>query len=198
MEVLSVDFAKHLSSSSSRSQQELAIKIKQTHNLTIFLQNGSEVLLKEYITCQGPPFGTPGFSLPIKPFPGLPLPSLSSEARLDLSDVERLQEDLLAFSSLPTFLATVRRQQALLNPTAMDLHQLLDTSHKQCLGLANNLQSIMACMDIVSGPAVPAEPPEEGSSFTMKTVGYQICQLYQVWANQSQEDLALLVAKHPV
>ncbi|XP_066487211.1 cardiotrophin-1 [Tiliqua scincoides] len=198
MEVLPVDFAKRLSSSSSRSQQELAIKIKKTHNLTIVLQNGSKRLLKEYITCQGPPFGTPSFSASITPFPGLPLPSLSAKARLDLSDAERLQEDALAFSNLPAFLTTVLRQQTLLNPTATDLHQQLDTSQMQCLGLANNLKSIMASMGIMPGPAVPAEPPEEGSTFAMKTVGYQICQLYQVWASQSQEDLALLVAKYPV
>lgn len=53
-------------------------------------------------------------------------------------------------------------------------------------------------MGVMPGAAVPAEPPEEENIFVMKTVGYQICQLYQLWAKQCQEDLALLVAKYPV
>ncbi|KAH0626330.1 hypothetical protein JD844_001256 [Phrynosoma platyrhinos] len=192
-----VDLPKRLSSSSSRSQQEIALKIKQTHKLTIRMQDGSEQLLSDYVCFQNEPFGDPDFSPPVKSFPGLPLPILSATAWLDLSDAERLQQNVGAFSSLPEYLAAVKRQQVELNPKATELHCQLENSGLHCLGLVNNLKSIMASMGIVPGPVTPAEPPGIEAAFVMKLTGYSICYLYRDWAKRCQKDMALLAAKYP-
>ncbi|XP_061446461.1 cardiotrophin-1-like [Rhineura floridana] len=197
MEVLSVDLSNLLSSSSSRSQQEIAFKIKKAHNQTVHMQDHSEQLLRDYVFLQGAPFGSADFNPSIQPFPGLPLPSLSAKAWLDLSDAERLQQNNTAFSNLPEFLAAVKRQQDELNPTADDLHHQLKTSGLECLGLSNNLNSIMVSMGIVPGPAMPAEPPGLESAFFMKLTGYRVCHLYRDWVNRCHKDLTLLATKYP-
>ncbi|XP_053114711.1 cardiotrophin-1-like isoform X2 [Hemicordylus capensis] len=200
MEVLSVDFSKcrSSSSSSSRSQQDLAAKIDQTHKLTIHIQNSSESLLREYVALQGHPFEDPSFNYPITGFPGLPQPFPGSpNTWLKPGDPGRLQEDAMVFSNLPVFLATVKRQQAELNPSAKELQHHLENASLQCLGLASNLKSVMASLGIVPGPAVPPEPPEEDNGFYVKLVGCQICSLFKIWASRSREDLAHLAKKYP-
>ncbi|XP_042328843.1 cardiotrophin-1-like isoform X2 [Sceloporus undulatus] len=194
-----VDLPKRLSSSSSssRSQPEIALKIKKTHNMTIHMQDGSEQLLSDYVRYQDNPFGDPDFNPPVKPFPGLPLPTLSPTAWLDLSDAERLQQNVGAFSSLPEYLAAVKHQQIKMNLEATELHHQLDTSGLQCLGLVNNLKAIMASMGIVPGPVTPAEPPGIEAIFVMKLTGYSICCLYRDWVKRCQKDMALLAAKYP-
>ncbi|XP_062994511.1 cardiotrophin-1 isoform X2 [Elgaria multicarinata webbii] len=198
MEVLSVDLPKRLSSSSSWSQQEIALKIQQTHKLTIHMQDGSQQLLTDYAFHQGKPFGDPSFNPAIQSFEGLPRPPISTQAWLDLSDAERLQQNATVFSNFPEFLTLVRRQQANLNPQAVELLRQLDSASAQCFGLVSNLQSIMASLGIAPGPAMPTKLPATGSAFLMKLTGYSICRLYQGWTNCCQKAMALLVTKYPV
>ncbi|XP_062840551.1 cardiotrophin-1 [Anolis carolinensis] len=197
MEVLPVDVPKNLSSSSSRSHQEIALRIEKARNMTLYMQEGSEQLLSNYAFHQEEPFGEPDFNPSPQPFPGLPLPTLSTVAWLDLSDPERLQQNFGAFSNLPEYLAAVKRQQTDLNPEASELHRLLDTSSVQCLGLTNNLKAVMAPLGILPGPVIPAEPPGMEDAFIMKFTGYLICHLYRDWVKRCQKDMALLAAKYP-
>nr|XP_056720720.1 cardiotrophin-1 [Euleptes europaea] len=195
MEVLPVDLPKLRSS--SHSQQEIAERVNQAHLLSVSLQRGSEQLLAEYVCRQGRPFGSADFP-PAPAFPGLPSPSLSPEAWKHLSDAERLQQNVTAFSNLPEFLSAVKRQQKTLNPDASDLHRRLETVGWQCRGLANNLKSIMAALHLAPAPAPPVEPPNPDSSFAQKLFGYYLCQLCRDWASRSEEDLTLLAAKYPL
>ncbi|XP_028560023.2 cardiotrophin-1 isoform X2 [Podarcis muralis] len=199
MEVLSVDLPSHLSSSPpSHSQQEIALGIKNAYNLAINMQEGAKQLLADYTSIQGEPFTNAGFNPPVEPFPGLPSPSLPPSAWLDLSDAERLQQNVTAFSNLPVFLSAVKSQQEEMNSNASDLHHQLTLSRLQCLGLSNHLASIMASMGLVPAPATPAEPPGLGSSFFMKFSGYRICHLYQDWVLRCIKDLSLLADRYPV
>ncbi|XP_034992445.2 cardiotrophin-1-like [Zootoca vivipara] len=197
MEVLSVP--SHLSSSPpSRSQQEIALGIKNAHNLAINMQAGAKQLLADYMSIQDEPFTNASFNPPIEPFPGLPSPSLPASAWLDLSDAERLQQNAMAFSNLPEFLSAVKSQQEEINPDACDLHHQLTFSGLQCLGLSNHLASIMASMGLVPAPGTPAEPPGFGGSFFMKFSGYRVCRLYRDWVLRCEKDLALLAGRYPV
>nr|XP_028560022.1 cardiotrophin-2-like isoform X1 [Podarcis muralis] len=216
MEVLSVDLPSHLSSSPpSHSQQEIALGIKNAYNLAINMQDGAKQLLADYVSpqnlremniflearktsIQGEPFTNAGFNPPVEPFPGLPSPSLPPSAWLDLSDAERLQQNVTAFSNLPVFLSAVKSQQEEMNSNASDLHHQLTLSRLQCLGLSNHLASIMASMGLVPAPATPAEPPGLGSSFFMKFSGYRVCHLYRDWVLRCVKDLSLLADRYPV
>lgn len=129
-------------------------------------------------------------------FSGLPSPSLPPEAWKDLSDAERLQQNVTAFSNLPEFLLAVKRQQEMLNPLASELHCQIEMAILQCRGLASNLKSIMTAMDLVPEPALPVEPPNPVETFPKKLVGYYVCQLHRDWANRSEEDLAILATKY--
>ncbi|XP_060636138.2 cardiotrophin-1 isoform X1 [Anolis sagrei] len=209
MEVLPVDVPKNLSSSSSRSHQEIVLKIEKTRNMTLYMQEGSEQLLSNYVSLQSvrnslteafhqeEPFGDPDFNPSPQPFPGLPLPTLSTTSWLDLSDPERLQQNFGAFSNLPEYLTAVKLQQVDLNPEASELHDLLETSSVHCLGLANNLKAVMASLGILPGPVTPAEPPGMEDTFIMKFTGYLICHLYRDWVKRCHKDMALLAAKYP-
>nr|XP_060636139.1 cardiotrophin-1 isoform X2 [Anolis sagrei ordinatus] len=197
MEVLPVDVPKNLSSSSSRSHQEIVHKIEKTRNMTLYMQEGSEQLLSNYAFHQEEPFGDPDFNPSPQPFPGLPLPTLSTKVWLDLSDPERLQQNFGAFSNLPEYLTTVKLQQVDLNPEASELHDLLETSSVHCLGLANNLKAVMDSLGILPGPVTPAEPPGMEDTFIKKFTGYLICHLYRDWVKRCHKDMALLAAKYP-
>ncbi|XP_054848252.1 cardiotrophin-1 [Eublepharis macularius] len=197
MEVLPVDLP-NLRTSSSHSQQGIASRISQAHHLSVSMQRGSEQLLTEYVLRQGIPFGNADFNPHVPDFPGLPSPALSQEAWKDLSDAERLQQDVMAFSNLPAFLSAVKRQQEMLNSLASELHRQLETAGMQCRGMASNLKSIMTAMGLMPEPAVPVEPPNPVENFSKKLVGYYVCQLYREWANRSEEDLALLATKYPL
>ncbi|XP_044278492.1 cardiotrophin-1 isoform X2 [Varanus komodoensis] len=192
------DLPKCLSSSSSRCQQDVAAKIEQTHNLTILVHEGSEKLLTTYVRYQGEPFGSADFNPPIQSFEGLPLPPPSTAVWQDLSDAERLQRNATVFSNFPEFLTAAKNQQAGLSPAAKELHHQFDRASVQCLGLASNLQSIMASLDIPPGPAMPVQVPKTDSAFLMKLTGYSICRLYEGWASSCQSDMAALAAKYPV
>ncbi|KAJ7314145.1 hypothetical protein JRQ81_006084 [Phrynocephalus forsythii] len=198
MEVLSVDLSKRLSSSASQPQQEIALKIQATHNLTILMQDGSEQLLSVYVFHQEEPFGDPGFNPPLVSFPGLPLPTLTPADWLDLSDAERLQSNASAFSNLPDYLAAVRRQQTELSPQAKELMRQLEIARVHCLGLASNLKIVMNLMGVELGPVTPAEPPGLESAFRMKLFGYRICRLYREWVNRCEKDMALLATRYPI
>ncbi|XP_015284013.1 PREDICTED: cardiotrophin-1-like, partial [Gekko japonicus] len=104
------------------------------------------------VSLQGRPFGDADFNPRIPTFPGLPSPSLPHEAWKDLSDAERLQQNVTAFSNLPEFLSAVKRQQEMLNPLAPELHYQLETAGRQCRGLASNLKSVMTAMDLAPEP----------------------------------------------
>ncbi|XP_070586109.1 cardiotrophin-1-like [Erythrolamprus reginae] len=194
MEVLSVD----LPVSSEFSRTEIAIEIERTHNLTLNMQFHSGQLLSSYVRHQGLPFDDPGFNTTIQPFAGLPLPTLSTTDWLDLTDKERLQQNTSAFSNLPVYLASVKCQQMDLNPLEEELHRQFDTSRQRCLGLENNLKSIMSSLGIAPGPVVSTEPLDHDNSFLMKLTGYYICHLFQDWVNRCEKDLALLMNKYPV
>uniref|UniRef100_A0A8C6Y8B4 Cardiotrophin 1 n=1 Tax=Naja naja TaxID=35670 RepID=A0A8C6Y8B4_NAJNA len=146
---------------------------------------------------QGIPFGEPDFNPPIQPLPGLPLPTLSTSDWLGLTDKERLQQNACAFSNLPVYLAIVKCQQMDLNPLEDELHRQLDSSRLHCLGLENNLKSIMSSLGIMPGPVVSAQPVEPDNSFLMKLTGYYICHLFQDWVNRCEKDIALLTKKYP-
>ncbi|XP_026576916.1 cardiotrophin-1 [Pseudonaja textilis] len=196
MEVLPVDLP--MCSGCSRTQQEIAIEIERTHNLTLSMQISSGKLLSNYVHHQGIPFGEPDFNPPIQPFPGLPLPTLSTSDWLGLTDKERLQQNTCAFSNLPVYLASVKCQQMDLNPLEDELHRQFDSSRLHCLGLENNLKSIMSSLGIVPGPVVSAQPLEPDNTFFMKLTGYYICHLFQDWVNRCEKDIALLTKKYPV
>ncbi|XP_060111837.1 cardiotrophin-1 [Heteronotia binoei] len=197
MEVLPVDLPKLLSSS-SHSQQEIASRISQAHHLSVSMKRGSEQLLAKYVHFQGRPFGDADFNPPYPAFPGLPSPSLPHETWKDLSDAERLQQNVTAFSNLPEFLSAVKRQQESVNPHASELHRQLETAGLKCRGLASNLKSVMTAMGLAPAPAPPAEPPNPVDIFPKKLIGYYVCQLYRDWANRSEDDLALLATKYPL
>ncbi|KAM6449443.1 cardiotrophin-1 isoform 1-T1 [Liasis olivaceus] len=196
MEVLSVDLP--ACSGCSRSRQEIALEIERTHNLTLNMQVSSGQLLSNYVLLQGKPFGDPDFNPTIQPFPGLPLPALSMADWLGLTDSQRLQQNTLAFSNLPVYLASVKRQQMELNSPETELHRQLESSHLHCLGLENNLKSIMSSLGIVPGPAVSAKPSESDNGFIMKLTGYYICHLFRDWVNRCEKDMVLLAKKYPV
>ncbi|XP_063157513.1 cardiotrophin-1 [Candoia aspera] len=196
MEVLSVDLL--MCSGCSRSQQEIALEIERTHNLTLNMQVSSGQLLSNYLLLQGKPFGDPDFNPTIQPFPGLPLPALSTPGWLGLPDAERLRQNTSAFSNLPVYLANVKRQQMELNSSQAELHRQLESSCLHCLGLENNLKSIMSSLGIVPGPSVSAKPPETDNSFIMKLTGYYLCHLFRDWVNRCEKDLVLLAKKYPV
>ncbi|KAL8176514.1 UNVERIFIED_CONTAM: hypothetical protein K2H54_035882 [Gekko kuhli] len=162
------------------------------------MKRGSEQLLAKYVSLQGRPFGDADFNPPIPAFPGLPSPSLPHEAWKDLSDAERLQQNVTAFSNLPEFLSAVKRQQEAVNPLALELHRQLETAGRQCRGQVGNLKSVMNAMDLAPEPAPPADPPNPVDGFHKKLFGYFVCQLYRDWANRSEEDLALLATKYPL
>ncbi|XP_077170868.1 cardiotrophin-1 isoform X2 [Paroedura picta] len=162
------------------------------------MQRGSEQLFAKYVHQQGRPFEDDDFKPPVPVFPGLPSPARAPEAWKDLSDAERLQQNVTAFSSLPEFLQAVKRQQETLNPLASELQRQIETASLQCRGLSGNLKAVMAAMDLVPEPALPVEPPNPVDTFAKKLVGYYVCQLYQDWANRSEEDLVLLAAKYPL
>ncbi|KAK9397664.1 cardiotrophin-1-like [Crotalus adamanteus] len=196
MEVLSVDLP--MSSGCSRTQQEIAVEIERTHNLALSMQFSSGQLLSSYVHHQGMPFGDPDFNPPIQPFPGVPLPTLSTTDWLGLTDQERLQQNASAFSNLPVYLDSVKCQQMDLNPLETELHRQFESSSLRCLGLENNLKSIMSSLDIAPGPAVSAQPLESDNSFLMKLTGYYICHLFRDWVNRCEKDIALLTKKYPV
>ncbi|XP_034275736.1 cardiotrophin-1 [Pantherophis guttatus] len=196
MEVLSVDLP--MCSEARSTQQEIALEIERTHNLTLSMQFSSGQLLSNYVHHQGVPFGDPDFNPTIQPFPGLPLPTLSTTEWLGLTDKERLQQNASAFSNLQVYLASVKCQQMDLNPLEDELHRKLDSSRLHCLGLENNLKSIMSSLGIVPGPVVPAEPLESDNAFLMKLTGYYVCHLFQDWVNRCEKDIALLTKKYPV
>ncbi|XP_033026595.1 cardiotrophin-1-like [Lacerta agilis] len=199
MEVLSVDLPSHLSSSPpSRSQQEIALRIKTAYNMAINMKAGAKQLLADYTSIQDEPFTNAGFNPPVEPFPGLPSPSLLASAWQDLSDAERLQQNATAFSNLPEFLSAAKSQQEEMNPDACDLHHQFTKSRLQCLGLSDHLESIAASMGLVLAPAMPAEPPGLGGSFFMKISGYRVCRLYRDWVLRCEKDLALLADRYPV
>uniref|UniRef100_A0ACB8EW58 Uncharacterized protein n=1 Tax=Sphaerodactylus townsendi TaxID=933632 RepID=A0ACB8EW58_9SAUR len=129
---------------------------------------------------------------------GLPFPSLSQEAWKNLSDAERLQQNVTAFSSLPEFLSAVKRQQETMNALAAKLHFQLETMGRQCRGMANNLKSIMTALGLAPEPAPPAELPNPADGFAKKLIGYYVCQLCRDWASRSEADLAFLAGKYPL
>lgn len=182
----------------SHSQQEIALEIERTHNLTRNMQVSSGQLLSNYLLHQGKPFGDPDFNPTIQPFPGLPLPALSTPDWLGLTDAARLQQNASAFANLPVYLANVKRQQMELNSPEVELHRQLESSCLHCLGLENNLKSIMSSLGIVPGPSVSAKPPDSGNSFIMKLTGYHICHLFRDWVSRCEKDLVLLAKKYPV
>ncbi|XP_067391375.1 cardiotrophin-1 [Emydura macquarii macquarii] len=198
MEVLAVDRA-NLLSSSSLSHQEVATKIKQTHNLTVLLKHCSEQLLAEYVHHQGEPFSSPDFHPPAMAGPGWPFPSVPPEAWPALSDGERLWHLAKAYAVLPGLLGSVRRQQAELNPLALELHRQLEAAARQCRGLAGNLESIMGALGV---PGPPPPSPILGtapaSAFLTKLSGYHMCRLHWVWATRSHDTLVLLGTKYPL
>ncbi|XP_015674588.1 cardiotrophin-1-like [Protobothrops mucrosquamatus] len=196
MEVLSVDL--QMCSGCSHTQQEIAVEIERTHNLTLSMQFSSGQLLSSYVHHQGMPFGDPDFNPLIQPFPGVPLPTLSTTDWLGLTDQERLQQNASAFSNLPVYLASVKCQQMDLNPLETELHRQLESSSLRCLGLENNLKSIMSSLDIAPGPAVSAQPLEPDNAFLAKLTGYYVCHLFRDWVNRCEKDIALLTKKYPV
>uniref|UniRef100_A0A8C8SH93 Cardiotrophin 1 n=1 Tax=Pelusios castaneus TaxID=367368 RepID=A0A8C8SH93_9SAUR len=188
-----------LSSSSPLSQQEVAVKIKQTHNLTVLLKQCSEQLLAEYVHHQGEPFNSPDFNPPAMAVPGLPSPPVPPETWLALSDGERLWHLAKAYAVLPGLLGSMWRQQVELNPLASELHQQLEAAARQCRGLAGNLGSIMGSLGV---PRPPPPSPVLGtapaSTFLIKLSGYHMCRLHQDWATRSHDALVLLGTKYPL
>lgn len=97
------------------------------------------------------------------------------------------------------YLKVVKRQQEEeLNPFASELHFQLELSGRHCLGLVNNLNSVMDSMGFVPSLALPIVPPEHDDVFSMKLTGYRVCRLFRDWVGRSQKDMALLADKYPL
>ncbi|XP_029462767.1 cardiotrophin-2-like [Rhinatrema bivittatum] len=174
--------------------------IGQTYKLALLLQSNTSALLNTYLSYQGSPFSSPGFSSSYLQLDGLPEAAISYRTWRGLSDEQRLTENYQAYTIYTEFFQLVLDDQGLLNPGQDDLLGMLRKTRMGIEGLLNNLASIMD----TKGYQLPMVPPDplmsasaSISNFNRKVRGYVVCREYRNWMDRTVRDFTLLRDKYP-
>ncbi|XP_063285118.1 cardiotrophin-2-like [Pelobates fuscus] len=160
---------------------------RQALRLVVFMRAQSDGLVKDYLHFQGAPLSNPDFNQ--KPqTDGLP-----TLEELPASPWKRLSLSLSAFASLASWFESVIFWQTDLNPKAKQLHKRLETCHQQLKALCSSLATILGRADL-SYPSTPTV----SKTFAKKIAGYAVCVSFINWLQQTERDLAILIAETAV
>ncbi|XP_067884441.1 cardiotrophin-2 [Heterodontus francisci] len=170
--------------------------IRQTHELSVFLQGRIPTLINTYLAQMGSPFSDPGFDVPDVQLESLPVAAIPFITWRRLSVQERVSANYRAYSLYLEFLQLVLDDQQTLGPSLGpgQLQEQLTATKAQVEGLVSNLQSLLIAMGY-QPPSVgdPLDSASYGSTdFERKVRGYIVCREYRDWMDRTERDFTLL------
>ncbi|OCT59031.1 cardiotrophin-2 [Xenopus laevis] len=178
--------------SMQQEQETLAAKEQkeQVLNLVTSIQKQSDALVKEYLSHQGAPFSSNGFSYPLHQLKDLPWLDINL---LPSSPWKSLVFSLSAYSTLIGWFESTLKWQRKLNSRAQKLIDHLEASYQHVRALSSSLSSLLQ-EPIPTSQAMP----EIKEVFTQKVTGYGVCQCFCDWMAQTKRDMENLVAETSV
>ncbi|XP_053218239.1 cardiotrophin-1 isoform X1 [Podarcis raffonei] len=173
--------------------------IGQTFNLARLMKANSTVLLNTYLSHQGSPFSDSGFDARRLRYEGVPTAAIPFLEWRTLSHVKRVEKNYEAYTAFAEFLQLVRDDQFELNPTKVELLDMLKVTRLRIQGLLSNLTAIMSALG--APPAAVTDPlmleSVEADTFEKKVRGYVVCHTYKEWIDRTVKDFSLLAEKFP-
>ncbi|XP_075175956.1 cardiotrophin-2-like [Anomaloglossus baeobatrachus] len=171
--------------------------ITQINSLASLYKMNATVVLNTYLHHQGAPFSDDNFSFPSWFENGLPTAAMGFRAWRCLCPGDRLLLARQAFSIMSEFFQLIRDEQMSLNPSAAELHRLLETAQRSSEALLSNLNQAMLILGY-QPPSSLAEPlswaSTDENTFKKKVRGYVLCREYKDWLMRVPKDMDILKA----
>lgn len=123
------------------------------------------------------------------------VPMASTDRWSELTEAERLQENLQAYRTFHVMLAKLLEDQEVhLSPTEVDFHQALRALLLQVSAFAYQLEELMVLLEHKIPSSDPDDVPEvrNGGLFEKKLWGLKVLQELSHWAVRSIHDLRLV------
>ncbi|XP_004714978.2 LOW QUALITY PROTEIN: ciliary neurotrophic factor [Echinops telfairi] len=126
------------------------------------------------------------------------VPEASTEEWSELTEAERLQQNLQAYRTFHVMLAKLLEdQQVHLTPTESDFHQAIHTLLLQVAAFAYQLEELMVLLEHRIPPAEAARAPAaagDGGLFEKKLWGLKVLQELSHWTVRSIHDLRVIAS----
>ncbi|XP_061444896.1 cardiotrophin-2-like isoform X2 [Rhineura floridana] len=163
------------------------------------MKANSTVLLNTYLRHQGSPFSDSGFDAHRLHYEGVPTAAIPFLEWRTLSNLKRLEKNYEAYTAFSEFLQLVWDDQFELNPTEVELLEMLRVTRLRIQGLLSNLTSIMSALGAPPTAIADSLMLEaiEADTFEKKVRGYVVCHTYKEWIDRTVRDFSLLMEKFP-